>query len=363
MEELRQAFIENAPLYLMISGLVVGFAFGCIVYATNFCTMGGISDAFNFGDYRRFRSWILAGAVAILGTQALAYTGIVSVEKSMYLGPSLNWSGHILGGLIFGFGMVFSGGCPSRNLARAGGGDLRALLTLVVVGIFAYATIGGVLGPLRAAIADATALPMSGLGAPSTSLADMASAHQIVPGDIAGLAVGAIIAGLMMLYCFASREMRASPVHIIAGIAVGLCVIAGWAATGLAFDEFTEAPVPPISLTYVRPAGDSLEWIQRYTALGYPGFGAASVFGALFGAFLAAMSMGRFRVASFSDAGDTVRTLSGAALMGFGGVMALGCTIGQGLTGISTLALGSYLTFVAIVLGGILGLKALERLA
>lgn len=364
MNELRQAFVENAPQYLAISGLLIGFAFGYVVYRTNFCTMGGISDALTFGDYRRFRSWILAGAVAIVGTQILAFAGIVPIEGSMYIGSSLNWTGHVFGGLIFGFGMVFSGGCPSRNLARAGGGDLRALLILIFVGIFAYATIGGIFGPLRAALLDATAYPMTQLGATSTSLADLFAAHvEEIPAELSGLAVGFGIAALMALFCFGSRDMRASPVHIVAGVAVGLCVIAGWAVTGLAFDDFAERPTQPISLTYVRPAGDTLEWIERYTALGYPGFGVATVLGALLGAFAAALVMRRFRISAFSDTGDTVRSLSGAALMGIGGVMALGCTIGQGLTGISTLALGSFIAFAAIVIGGIIGLKTLERLA
>lgn len=363
MNELRQAFVENASFYLTVSGLLIGSAFGFIVYRTNFCTMGSISDALTFGDYRRFRSWILAGAVAILGTQILAYANVVEIENSMYLGPSLNWFGHSVGGLIFGFGMVFSGGCPSRNLVRAGGGDLRALMTLIVVGIFAYATIGGIFGPLRAALIEATTLPMSQFGLPSTSLADVFAAHDLVPPESSGLVVGLIIAGLMALYCFGSRDLRSSSLHIFSGIGVGLCIIAGWAATGLAFDEFSEYPSAPISLTYVRPAGDTLEWIQRYTALGYPGFGVGTVLGALAGAFLAAVMMGRFRISTFSDVGDTVRSLVGAALMGIGGVMALGCSIGQGLTGISTLALGSFLTFAAIAVGAIIGLKTLERLA
>jgi len=361
--ELRQAFIDNAPQYLAISGLLIGFAFGYIAYRTNFCTMGGVSDALNFGDYRRFRSWILAGAVAIAGTQLLTYGGIVAVENSIYIGSSLNWTGHVFGGLIFGFGMVFAGGCPSRNLARAGGGDLRSLMTLVFVGIFAFASMGGIFGPIRAWLAETTSLPMSQFGAPTTSLADIAVAHGAVSSDISGLAIGFLIAGLFALYCFSSRELRSSPVHIVAGVGVGLCIIAGWAATGLAFDEFTEAPVQPISLTYVRPTGDALDWLQRFTALGLPGFGVTTVFGAILGAFVAARAMGRFRITTFSDVGDTVRSLSGAALMGIGGVMALGCSIGQGLTGISTLAFGSFLSLVAIIIGAIIGLKTLERFA
>jgi uncharacterized membrane protein YedE/YeeE len=122
-------------------------------------------------------------------------------------------------------------------------------------------------------------------------------------------------------------------------------------------------PSPPISLTYIRPVGDTLQWLALYTATPMPGFGVASVFGALLGAFAAALAMGRFRLATFAGTGDTLRNLLGAALMGVGGVMALGCTVGQSVTGVSTLALGSFVTFAAIVAGGFIGLRLLERAA
>ena len=170
-----------------------------------------------------------------------------------------------------------------------------------------------------------------------------------------------LIAGAGLLYCFMDARFRSSPVHIIAGVGVGLCAVAGWALTGLAYDDFATRPTPPISLTYVRPAGDALEWLQRYTAAPLPGFGVASVFGALLGAGATALAMGRFRISTFSDSGDTLRNLLGALLMGIGGVMALGCTVGQAITGISTLALGSFLTFGAIIAGGVYGLHVLER--
>jgi hypothetical protein len=142
---------------------------------------------------------------------------------------------------------------------------------------------------------------------------------------------------------------------------VGLLVVAGWALSGLAYDEMAARPAAPVSLTYIRPVGDTLQWLSLYTATPMPGFGVASVLGALLGAFAAALAMGRFRLATFADAGDTVRNLLGAALMGVGGVMALGCTVGQAVTGVATLALGSLVTFVAIVAGGFVGLRLLER--
>jgi uncharacterized protein len=149
--------------------------------------------------------------------------------------------------------------------------------------------------------------------------------------------------------------------HILSGIGVGLCIVAGWALTGLTFDEMADKPAAPVSLTFVRPTGDALEWLQRFTALGAPGFGVSSVFGTILGAFLMAKAMGRFRLATFTDTADTLRTLGGAVLMGIGGIMALGCTIGQGITGISTMALGAFLTFAGLVAGGVLGVKTLER--
>jgi uncharacterized membrane protein YedE/YeeE len=361
MDQLRDLLIAHQPPALALGGLVIGFLFGALVTRTNFCTMGAISDMVTFGDRRRFRAWMLAAATALLGTQWLAAAGIVPLDKSMYLAPSLNWVGHIVGGLIFGFGMVFAGGCPSRNLARLGGGDLRSLMTLIVLGIVAYMTMGGLLGPARAWLEGATAVPLTELRIPTQGLGDIAGA--LIGGGPAatGLAIATAVAAAALAYCFKDGRFRSSAVHVVSGLGVGLIVIAGWALTGLAWDELADRPAAPISLTYVRPVGDALEWLQRMTALGLPGFGVATVFGAVLGAFIAARIMGRFKLASFSGSADTLRSLFGASLMGVGGVLGLGCTIGQGITGVSTLAAGSFLTLAAIIAGGVAGVRALER--
>ncbi len=361
MLDLIRTHIQETPsFHLALGGVLIGFVFGFIVFRTNFCAMGSISDILTFGDYRRFRAWLLAGAVAMIGTQLLAAAGVVDLTKSMYLAPSLNWTGHLLGGLMFGFGMVLAGGCTSRNLVRAGGGDIRSIAILLVVGLFAYMTIGGIFGPARDALMRATAVPLA--DAPSQSLGAVLSGFSgLDPALLDVLAMILVIGGLLA-YCLSDRGFRTSAPHLIAGLGIGLCVVAGWALTGLAYDEFATTPVEPTSLTYVRPTADTLEYLERYTAGMVPGFGVATVVGAFAGALLAAVISGRFHVTGFADSADTLRGLAGGALMGSGGVIALGCTIGQGVTGISTLALGSFLAFGAIIAGGIAGVKFMERL-
>ena len=356
---MRETIANNAPLLLAVGGLLIGAIFGATVYWTNYCAMGSLSDIHNFNDYRRFRAWILAATTAVLGTQVLQFAGVVALERSMYLAPNFNWLGYIIGGLVFGVGMVMAGGCPSRNLARAGGGDLRALLTLIVLGLVAYMTIAGIIAPLRATFDSATALSLA--GAPSQSIADLLSRLTGISPRSLGLIITALIVAAGLGFCFSDARFRNSPTHVFSGVAIGATVVAGWALTGLAFDDMAARPVAPISLTYVRPMGDTLQWLALFTATPVPGFGVASVFGALVGACAAAVAKGRFRLSTYSDTEDTVRNLVGAAMMGVGGVMALGCTVGQAITGVSTLALGSFVTFAAIIVGGFYGLKLLER--
>jgi uncharacterized protein len=356
---LRDLFTQNSAAALGVGGFVIGMLLGAIVTRTNFCAMGSISDMVSFGDRRRFRAWILAAATALAGTQMLAQFGVVDLGKSMYLSSSVNWLGNLLGGSLFGFGMVFAGGCATRNLARVGSGDLKALITLLVLGISAYVTMTGLLGPARAALEQWTALPLpqgthQGLGS------IIAAIGKFQPAAATWLTARVVTAALLV-YCFIDRQFRSSWLHIASGVGVGLCIVAGWALTGLTFDELSDKPAAPVSLTFVRPTGDALEWLQRFTALGSPGFGVSSVFGTIFGAFLAAKAMGRFRVATFSGANDTLRNLGGAVLMGIGGIMALGCTIGQGITGVSTLAAGSFLTFAGLIAGAVVGVRTLER--
>lgn len=358
MNALRDLVTADAPVWLAAGGLLIGFAFGAIAHATNFCTMGAISDIMNLKDWRRLRAWLLAAGTAILGAQLLQWIGAVDLSLSMYLSARLNWAGSILGGVMFGFGMVFAGGCASRNLVRAGSGDVRSLLVLVLIGTLAYMTIGGILGPLRAALETATSVMLS---APTQSFGDLLATQLGITSRTGHLIAASGVLLPVFVFCFANADFRASRRHVWSGIGIGLSIIAGWSLTGLAFDEMADWPRPPISLTYVRPVGDAMEWLERFTAAPLPGFGVATVLGALLGAFVTAALTGGFRVTGFAGTDDTLRHLTGATLMGIGGVMALGCTIGQGISGVSTLAAGSFLTVLAIVLGTVFGVKTLER--
>lgn len=359
----KEAVVESPAWYVGWGGLLIGIVFGFIVYRTNFCTMGSISDILSFGDYRRFRAWLLAGAVGILGVAWVQSLDIADFSTTMYLSPSFAWGANVVGGLLFGFGMVFSGGCISRNLVRAGGGDLRSVVVLMITGVFGYMTIGGLLGPLRVALFTPLTSDLSEAGMETQSLGAVVSGITGMEEATASMSAVIVLAVAILVYCFANKDFRSSPRNIIAGVGIGLCVVAGWLLTALAQDDFADVAVPLISLSFVRPAGDTLDYAMRFTALGAPGFGVVTLAGTLIGGLLGALFMGRVNLTTFADKDDSIRNMFGAAFMGIGGVLALGCTVGQALTGFSTLAVGSILTFLCIVLGGVAGVKAMERLA
>lgn len=362
IEAWKEVAVESAAFYIGWGGLVIGIAFGFIVYRTNFCTMGSISDLISFGDWNRFRAWILAIATAVFGVWLIELGGVADMKLSMYQAPALGWVANVVGGLIFGFGMVFSGGCISRNLVRAGGGDLRSIVVLMITGLFGYMTIGGLLGPLRVAIFSPLVANLETVGVEDQSVGAVLSSLTGMGIDIATTFSTLVIVAALLIFCFMSSGFRASGQNVAAGIGIGLCVVLGWFLTGIAYDEFADNPTL-ISLSYVRPVGDTMDYLMRFTALGAPGFGIVTVAGAIIGGFLGALTMGRLHLTTFADKADSIRNMFGAALMGVGGVLALGCTVGQALTGISTLAVGSIITFVCIVLGGAIGVKTMESIA
>lgn len=344
---------DNAGIALLVGGLMIGAVFGAVLQRSNFCVMGGLSDAIVFGDRRRLYAWVLAAAIAILATQVLSSLGLIALERSFHLSSRFNWAGHILGGLIFGAGMVLAGGCASRNIIRAASGDLRALVLLMVIGVFAYATISGVFAATRVAFAGQTAIDLTSLGLKTQHAGDLSALALGFDQQSSRLAAALLLSLIAILIVFRHRPFRTSLRHVAAGIAIGVAVTAGWLLTSLAYDDFAARPADTVSLSFVRPLGDAFDWLQRSTALGLPEFGAATVFGTVTGALLAALTSRTFKLMTFADTADTLRHLAGGAMMGIGGVMALGCTIGQGISGVSTLGLGSFLATGSIATGAV----------
>ena len=340
------------------AGFLIGIFFGFVIERTNFCTMGAISDASTFGDFRRFRAWMLAMVVAIVGAQAMQMAGMIDLGKSIYLTTNFGWLGAIIGGLLFGFGMTIAGGCGTRNLVRVGAGDLRSLVVVLFIGIFAYMTLRGLTGLARVELENASNIDLKSAGLASQSMGDLLGSVTGVAASTMSLVVGVVLVTGLLVWCFKDAAFRSSPRNIIGGIGVGLAIVAGWYATGvLGADDFE--PTQLASLTFVAPTGNALVYLMTFTGATI-NFGIASVGGVVLGAFLSAITRKNFHLATFADPQDMVRNIIGGAMMGFGGVVALGCTIGQGLTGISTLALGSLIALLAIIAGGVAGLKYIE---
>jgi uncharacterized membrane protein YedE/YeeE len=342
-----------------VAGAVIGTVLGFVMQRTNFCTMGALSDINAFGDWRRFRSWVLAMAVAIMATQTLAYFDYVDMSRAIYTTKNFAWLAFAVGGFIFGIGMVFGSGCGAKSLLRLGGGDLKGLVVVLIIGLVGYMTLRGILAPARIALNGWGTLDMETLGLANTGFDTILAAATSLEAKTA-IAVAAVIAALaLLIYCFSSASFRKSPNHIFAGVVVGLAVAAAWWATGtLGFDDFEPAPL--FSLNFVSPTGNTLQYLMTFTGASIS-FSIATVFGMVLGAFLGSLSNKSFAIGGFADRNDLIRHLLGGTLMGFGAVTSLGCTVGQGIGGISTLALGSIVALVAIIAGGFVGFKMMER--
>tara|TARA_B100001964_G_scaffold239025_1_gene305596 strand:+ start:98 stop:1201 length:1104 start_codon:yes stop_codon:yes gene_type:complete len=353
--------MEEMPVTTVvgIAGFLAGIVFGATANKTNFCTMGALSDIVFMEDYSRFRSWMLAVAVAIIGSQALHISGQVDLYESIYQTTDLGWLGAIIGGLIFGFGMTMAGGCANKNLVRIGGGNLKSIVVVIVMGVFGYMTLRGLVGLARIELEAISNIDLSEMGLASQGMIDMLAA--VIGGEAESLRPGftAVFAGALLIYCFKDAGFRSSPLNIFGGLIVGAMVPLGWWITGvLGFDDFE--PMPLFSFTFVSPAGESIQYLMTFTGATI-NFGIATVGGVIVGSFLMALATKSFHIEAFTDTDDMKRHLFGAAIMGIGGILSLGCTIGQGITGMSTLAVGSLIALVSIIIGGLIGLKYMEE--
>lgn len=367
----------EAAIHIQILGAVfiIAALLGAVAHKTGFCTMGAVSDWVNFGDTNRMRSWLLAIAIALAGVLALEALGYVDLAGGTfppYRSANFAWPRYVLGGLMFGAGMTLASGCGFKTLVRVGGGSLKSLVVLAIASICAYLMLWTPLFE-RAFLPwiDAATIDLGKLGAGSQELGDVLGAAL---GRFAGsdptrlhFALGAGAALGLLAFVFSARGFRASGDNLLGGTAVGLAVVAGWYLTGGApgqsWKEYaamaTDVPirVATQSYTFVAPLGDTAHYLMRPTQLTRINFGVMALAGVIAGSLAYAILTRRFRLERFADASDFANHACGAVLMGVGGVLAMGCTIGQAVSGISTLALGSILTFACTVAGAAATMK------
>ena len=349
---------EHSAALIAALAFALAFVFGAVAHRVSFCTMGAITDVVNFGDWRRMRMWILAIAVGIAGTALLQGAGLIDTAKTIYTSAKVPWLSHLVVGFLFGFGMTLASGCGSKTLIRAGAGNLKSLIVMVFLAAAAYMTLKGVFAPWRANGLDAVRLDV---GAPTSDLPALAMAAGVAKSVRVWLPL--VIAGALAVFIFANREFRTTPELIIGGLVIGAVIVGGWYVSGhlgyLAEDPQTleEKFVATNSgrmesYSFVAPVAYLLELLMLWTDQSrIVTFGVAGVLGIVAGSAAMALATRTFRWEGFASVEDVGNHVVGAILMGFGGVTALGCTIGQGLSGISTLAVGSILTFGAIVAG------------
>ena len=334
----------------------VAFIFGAIGQKTHFCTMGAVSDIVNMSEWSRMRMWLLAIGVAILGAGALHATGQIDLGKSIYRTPTFTWLSYIIGGACFGVGMVLASGCGSKTLIRIGSGNLKSVVVFIVLGLVAYMTMRGVLGVFRVNVLEKAVITFPG-GQDIPALLVAAGLDARTAFMLAVLGIGGGLTAIALL----KRDFWTLD-NLLGGLGTGLAVVAAWYVSGqLGYlaehpETLEEAFLATNSgrmesLSFVAPVAFSLDLLILWSDTSRKmSFGIAAALGVIAGSFAWSMLTRSFRWEGFVSIEDTASHLIGAALMGFGGVVAMGCTVGQGISGFSTLALGSIVTFLSIVL-------------
>lgn len=346
------------------AAFLVSFAFGALVQRTGFCTMGAVSDVVAMGDATRLRQWALASATAMLGFAALSAAGWVTAPQTLYASTRWIWLSALVGGSLFGFGMVLASGCVSKTLVRAGAGNLKSLVVAIVTGIAAFATLKGITAVLRVNTVDRVGPELAG----NADLAGvLARAAGLSPG-VAALVAGGAIGGALLLWALSSREAW-RPVNLAAGLGVGLLVLAMFWITGR-LGHVAEHPqtleevwiatnsTRAEGLSFVAPTGFVLDWLMFFSDTSKRlTVGIVAVAGVLCGSAAMALAGRSFRWEGFGGTSDLGHHLVGAVLMGVGGVTALGCSIGQGITGVSTLSLTSFVAAASMIGGAVAGVN------
>lgn len=364
---------SNIHLQVLLSVFAIAAIIGAVANKTSFCTMGAVSDWVNIGDTGRMRAWVFAMAVASSGVLIMEAAGIVNLWQDTfppYRNANFPWLRYVLGGLMFGVGMTLGSGCGNKTMVRVGGGNLKSLVVLIIAAIGAYLMMWTtfyekVFHPWI----EPTTIDLAKYGVGSQELATVLAGMVGLEsaGAVGHLVVGFLVVAGMLAFVFKSADFRSSFDNVLGGAVIGLAVVAGWYITGgsignawkdaaqMAIDM--PSRVQTQSYTFISPMGDSVRYLMEPTKLTLINFGIMTLSGVIVGSFLYAVISRSFRIEWFVNFKDFLNHGVGGVLMGIGGALSMGCTIGQAVTGISTLALGSFITFFCIVIGATATMK------
>jgi len=347
------------------AAFILAVVFGVIAQRTHFCTMGAVSDIVNMGDWTRMRMWGMAIGVAMIGFYTLAAAGLIDPAKTLYADSRFIWLSALVGGLLFGFGMVLASGCGSKTLLRIGAGNLKSVVVFVVMGVAAFATLKGITAVVRVATVDRVVIDFAANAALPNWLS--AAAGLSVAG--AGLALALVLGLALIIWALLGRDFVRFD-NLLAGFGLGAVIVAMWWVSGhLGYvaehpETLQEAFLATKSgsraqaLSFVSPVAYTIDWLMFFSDKSkLLTIGIVSVLGVVVGSAIYSLVTRNFRLEGFRDAEDTANHLVGAVLMGVGGVAAMGCTVGQGLSGISTLSATSIVAVAAIVAGCVAALK------
>ena len=366
--------LSSLTSQVLWGGFFLSMVFGVIAQRTHFCTMGAVSDIVNMGDWTRMRQWGLAVGVAMVGFGVLAYSGQIDPSKTLYASNRWIWLSAAVGGGLFGFGMVLASGCGSKTLVRIGGGSLKSMIVFIVMGLAAFATLKGITAVLRVATVDKVGIDM----ASGTSLAQWASASFGLTSPAAALACGLVLGGGLLAWAAMGKDFM-NVDNLLAGLGIGGVVVAMWWLSGH-FGHLAEHPESlqeaflatnsgkAEALSFVAPLAYTLDWLLFFSDKSKVlTLGIVSVAGVVVGSAICALVTGTFRWEGFGSTEDIANHLVGATLMGVGGVTAMGCTVGQGLSGVSTLSATSFVAVAAIIAGAVAAFRyqvwRLDRMA
>lgn len=356
--------LKTLTTQVLWAAFIASLLFGAIAQRTHFCTLGAVSDIVSIGDWTRMRMWGMAVGVAMIGFYSLASGGFIDPGKTLYASNRLVWLSALVGGLMFGFGMVLASGCGSKTLVRIGGGNLKSVVVFVVMGVAAFATLKGITAVLRVATIDRVAIDF----ASNASLPNWLGSALGVSNISAGLTLALVFGSGLIIWALLGRDFLRFN-NLLAGLGLGGLVVAMWWISGhLAYlaehpETLQEAFLATNSgraeaLSFVSPVAYTLDWLMFFSDKSKVlTVGIVSVFGVVLGSAVGAVASRNFRWEGFRDVRDTANHLVGAVLMGVGGVAAMGCTVGQGLSGLSTLSATSFIAVGAILMGAVLALK------